>query len=124
MTATPRPALRRANDADIHPALAVVPAKEASTLRRSARPGDDSAKPDSGKSGSGKKGKKGKRYQGAGRSTSDTMRPGSNKKVDLKVKVPKSMRKEIRAISKASGASPDELVTEVLNAWLGDPRRL
>jgi hypothetical protein len=133
MTPQPRPALRRANDADVHPALAVVAAREATPMRLGAQPEEppDDRKKDkkspkgkAGGSGSAKATEAmGKPFQGAGRSTSDTLRAPSRKRVDLNVRVPKNIRKEVRAVAKASGTTPDDLVTEVLVAWLGDARR-
>lgn len=130
MKPQPRPALKRAEDADLHPALSVAPAavptQMTGGLRRAAEPTPDSPQ-DKAKSAKGAKTKgKGKKFQGAGRATSDSLRAKPDKDdklVTLDAKVPKKVRKEIRAIAKHSGTSVDAIVSQALTEWLGDPRR-
>ncbi|MDP4015122.1 MAG: hypothetical protein U0990_02840 [Candidatus Nanopelagicales bacterium] len=138
MTTRPRPALRRAPDADVHPALLLrldepeletgEAGKTGSALERA--PGTDKSskadKADAGKAGKSGKADKagGSSFLAAGHATSDSMRLGrpQGKKVDLKVKVPKSLRKQLRERAAQSDQTLDALVTEVLVAGLGDGR--
>lgn len=132
----PRPALRRADDADIHPALSAVPSEEGPVIRTRLREvGKDETitLPSKVKPAEKKprvkpsKQKEVKRatqpFLSAGKATSDVYRTHRDKKVSLDVKVPKSVRKAIRSVARASDSSPDELVTQILKDWLGDPRR-
>ncbi len=146
MKPQPRPALKRADDAELHPALSVEPtqlptrlAKDLAAQQRAAgqaatdRAGKsagkpagkaDKRKPDSGRFAKSEKGSK--PFQSAGQATSDSLRGKSDKRakqVRLDVQVPKKLRKELRAIAKHSGSSVDSIVTHALNDWLGDPRR-
>lgn len=122
MTApSPRPALRRAPDADVHPAApGGIPAPAdrpaATTLtplptprlhRLSAPPRgttSDSlrAKPQRTPAPRGRGGKKAPK----------------EKTVDLGIKVPKSLRKELRAAAKSAGRTPDEVVVSLIRAWV------
>lgn len=136
-TPQPRPALRRADDAGVHPALAVAPSQAPPALRPrpvAAEPpepgaGRPKAKPDKAKGKT--KGKNAKAQvaeqrqplRSAGHTTSDALRLSGSKRVTLQVRVPKSTRKQLRAVAKHSGTSVDELVVSALNDWLGDPRR-
>ncbi|MFN8126520.1 MAG: hypothetical protein U0R64_08460 [Candidatus Nanopelagicales bacterium] len=136
MKPQPRPALKRAEDADLHPALSVAPAQVPPRLVRdpavtpaATEPATGKAprKPD-GKAGKGKK--KGKNKAASDRpyqsgATSDVLRHGkqSNKQVQLKVTVPKRVRTELRAIAEQSGTPLDQIVGQALAEWLGDPRR-
>jgi hypothetical protein len=63
------------------------------------------------------------RFRGAGRATSDAILFNSSKRVALRVEVPKSVRDEIRQVARMSGAREDDLVSEILTAWLSEPRR-
>jgi hypothetical protein len=65
----------------------------------------------------------GRKFRAAGSATSDALRPARDKQVPLEVRVPRSTRKQVRAVAKHSGASVDEIVVTALNDWLGDPRR-
>jgi hypothetical protein len=65
----------------------------------------------------------GSRFQGAGRATSDAVLFEPDRRVPLSVLVPKSIRDEIRDVARLSGATQDELVSELLSAGLSDPRR-
>lgn len=136
MKPQPRPALKRAEDADLHPALAVAPTQLPTQLGRDTPQTPDVAvAQDRAKSkpkGKGKRkrkestGKDQPRFLSAGRATSDVLRPrerGDDKPAKLSVKVPKQVRKEIRAIAKHSGTSVDAIVAQALSEWLGDPRR-
>jgi hypothetical protein len=85
-TPQPRPALSRAPDAGVHP-VSARPIPEPPSLR-----------PLKG-----------------GAATSDTLRGAAKDKlVDLGVRVPKSVRKRVKAEAKARGMSMDEVVTLLL----------
>ena len=141
MKPQPRPALKRAEDADLHPALAVAPTQLPTQLGRDTpdtpdvavdvdvakkkskgkRKGKNKAKAKSAGDGS-----RDRPFLSAGRATSDVLRPHEregDKPVKLSVKVPKRVRKEIHAIAKHSGTSVDAIVGQALSEWLGDPRR-
>ena len=140
----PRPALRRAPDADVHPAM-VIPiqaglrtatvevdpppaaspkknkkAKKAAKATKAKKAKNKGKKPAKAQGGVAVKSK---RFLGAGRATSDVMLAHSPKRVALNVKVPRGIRDEIREVSRMSGASEDDLVSELLSAGLSDPRR-
>lgn len=138
MKPQPRPALKRAEDADLHPALSVAPAQLPTHLARDLTPAGSLAKagkPDTGKGKAKTKTKvsakaaktiDGKRFQSAGQATSDSLRARPDKDtklVKLSVKVPKRLRQEVRAIAKHSGGEVDDIVAQALSEWLGDPRR-
>lgn len=91
----PRPALQRAADADVHPVRGrSMPAP---------RSAGNSLRPSKG-----------------GPSTSDAIRgPAKDKLVDLGVRIPKSLRKELRARAKEEGVSVDELAATLLSSALG-----
>ena len=117
----PRPALRRAADADRHPALvSVVP--------QARKPTQDGAA--ASKSGKGKnKSKKSRKANllSAGRATSDTIIAGSKqkkppKKVQLVLELPKPLRKELRRRAKAAGVPVEEFTADLLAVWIGDDR--
>ena len=134
-TPTPRPALRRAADADVHPA---APGHSPRQLRHAAdlpvpRPDSDTdpTAPDTPVAPSGKSGGKGHRLSGPPTgTTSDMLRAAgkrgrraarglpAEKSVELTVKVPRSLRKEFRAAVKANRTDADEVVTSLLRAWL------
>lgn len=133
-TPTPRPALRKAADAHIHPAApghsprglrhAEEEAPDASD-QASGPPQDQPAPPEAAGPG-------GHRLSGPPTgTTSDSLRTGKGgrrrgqpdkapqeKLVTLDVQVPKSLRKELRAAAKASRHTPDEIVTALLRGWL------
>jgi hypothetical protein len=141
-TPAPRPALKKAADAHIHPA---APGHSLHSLRRAAeeapalpQPRDD-AEPITGAptpESSGTPSATGPdtphRLSGPLRgTTSDSLRAAakkarkpssgkaSEKPVDLGVKVPKSLRKDFRAAVKSDKKDPDAVVTALLKAWLG-----
>lgn len=132
-TPQPRPALRRADDAGVHPALAVAPSqappmrlRQAEPAQPELKPAKTKAKPKTGKGTSSSAETTAEARQplrSAGRATSDSLRPARDKKVVLQVKVPKSTRKQLRAVARHSGTSVDQLVVAALTDWLGDPRR-
>ena len=66
--------------------------------------------------GKGKGKQPGKRFTGAGKTTSDAVRIPRGKSVDLGVRVPKPLRKQIRRAAKSAGSTPDVLVAGVLAA--------
>lgn len=91
----PRPALSKAPDAGLHPV--------------SGRPLD-----------SGAPGKRGKGLKpGKGATAADAITgPAKDKYVDLGVRVPKSVRKRLRAEAKRADITPDELVATILSRAL------
>lgn len=139
-TPEPRPALRRADDAGVHPALAVAPSHAPPPFsvgsEEPAKPGKARRSPSprlkvapeaetETSKGGGKAARTagGRKFRAAGSATSDALRPARAKQVPLQVRVPKAIRKQLRAVAKNSGASLDEIVVTALNDWLGDPRR-
>ena len=127
-TPAPRPALKKAADAHIHPA---APGHSPRGLRQAA---DSEAAEDAGAAApadaAGESSEEGHRLSGPPHgTTSDSLRSGGrragrrgeggrNKLVDLGVQVPKGLRKELRAAAKASKRTPDEVVTALLRGWL------
>ena len=100
---TPRPALSRAPDADLHPV--------------SGRP-LPTAVPGGVKEGKGKSKAKSLK-PGKGASAADAITgPPKDKYVDLGARVPKSVRKRLRAEAKAQGVAPDDLLARILDAYL------
>lgn len=94
-----RPALTRAPDADLHPALA-------------ARPGTMGQKRPAAAGGIRSKGIP---------ATSDTLRPTkSDPLVTVKVKIPKSMRKRLRKRAKQREMPVEALAAEALATYLAD----
>jgi hypothetical protein len=139
-TPAPRPALKKAADAHIHPAApghslhTLRPAVDAPALpepRQDGEPASPGGAPLA--KSSGKSGEAGPhRLSGPLRgTTSDSLRAAAKKArhrpsgkaeekpVDLGVKVPKSLRKDFRAAVKAAKKDPDAVVTALLKAWLG-----
>lgn len=142
----PRPALRKAPDAHVHPA---APAHSAHRLGHAGQavpsvPGPPLPGPPASQDAVGAStaaapaAELGRKADGKGRglsgppggTTSDMLRAAgkagrraarglpAEKLVELTVKVPKSLRKEFRAAAKANRADPDEVVTSLLRAWL------
>lgn len=99
----PKPALSRAPDADLHPVSGrPLPA---------AIPGGVSDAEGKPKAKSLKPGK--------GASAADAITgPAKDKYVDLGSRVPKSVRKRLRAEAKAQGVTVDDLVARILDAYL------
>lgn len=126
-TPTPRPALRKAADAHIHPA---APGHSARGLRHAEDVAD--AEAPQPEPSDPQPTRAGHRLSGPPTgTTSDSLRTGKGgrrraradkapeeKRVDLGVQVPKSLRKELRAAAKASRRTPDEIVTALLRGWL------
>jgi hypothetical protein len=97
----PKPALARAADADLHPV--------------SGRP-LPSAVPGGVKQG---KGKSKSLKAGKGATAADAITgPAKDKYVDLAARVPKSVRKRLRAEAKAQAVTADDLVARILDAYL------
>ncbi len=140
-TPAPRPALKKAADAHIHPAApghslhTLRPAVDDSPMlpqpRQDADPssaGDAPLDKSSGRSGDAGPHRLSGPLRGT---TSDSLRAAAKKArtrpsgkaeekpVDLGVKVPKSLRKDFRAAVKADKKDPDAVVTALLRAWLG-----
>lgn len=114
MTNAPRPALRKAADAHVHPAAPhqarIIPTPRGLTpvvspagpLRGAT---SDSIRP------SGKNDLR--------RTTpSAPKRKASESRESLTIQVPKSLRKEFRAALKADGKKADDVVVALLRAWL------
>lgn len=114
-TPEPRPALRRADDGEVHPAAPratpekhLHPAPPAPAVAPTAshyKPGDLRARKAgvaSGRSGKTKKGKKGE----------------AGETVPLNVDVPKKLRKAIRRQAESESRSVDDLVTDALMGYL------
>ena len=105
---TPRPALSRAPDADLHPVSG----------RPLPAPIPGGVKEGKGKSKAqvvkAKSLKPGKGATGADAITG----PPKDKYVDLGARVPKSVRKRLRAEAKAQGVAPDDLLSRILDAYL------
>ncbi|MBM3686520.1 MAG: hypothetical protein FJW85_05910 [Actinobacteria bacterium] len=98
---TPRPALSRAADADLHPVSG----------RPLPAPVPGGVKEGKGKSTSLKPGK--------GATSADALTgPPKDKYVDLGARVPKSVRKRLRAEAKAQGVAADDLLSRILDAYL------
>jgi hypothetical protein len=136
-TPAPRPALRKAADAHIHPAApghslhTLRPASDTPVLpepRQDPEPTSPGAPPASpSPDGDATPHRLSGPLRGT---TSDSLRaagkkartrPGkaADKPVDLGVKVPKSLRKDFRAAVKADKKDPDAVVTALLRTWLG-----
>lgn len=99
---TPRPALRKAADSDVHP----ISANTASD--------SETSEPKERRKGKSLKAKRGK-------SSSDTIRVGKPKKrqddkpVAVTISVTKGQRKELKREAKARGISIEQLIAERLN---------
>lgn len=105
----PRPSLSKSADADVHPAL---PATEVVVAPPEPAPVVAGEKPASKKS---KKKQSNPLMAGRGKATSDAIRGKSkDKNVDLGVKVPKSLRKQLRQEAVRRGITVDDLVTILL----------
>jgi hypothetical protein len=137
---TPRPALRKAPDASVHPAAPVVgPADPPAVVEPSARaassatPRPTHLRPVVGLGGvtsdglrkapEEKKSKKGKgqaKTKTKGKVDKESKKAAKvhMRRVDLKVKVPKEVRQALRTNAKARGTSVDDVVTNVLQGWL------
>lgn len=136
-TPAPRPALKKAADAHIHPA---APGHSLHSLRPAA-PDPDPGMPvpaepspqaplatPSGRANDTAQHRLSGPLRGT---TSDSLRSAAKKArtrpsgkaaekpVDLGVKVPKSVRKDFRAAVKADKRDPDAVVTALLKTWLG-----
>ena len=99
----PKPALSRAPDANLHPV--------------SGRP-LPAAIPGGVKDAKGKSKAKSLK-PGNGASAADAITgPAKDKYVDLGSRVPKSVRKRLRAEAKAQGVTVDDLVARILDAYL------
>lgn len=134
---TPRPALRKAPDATIHPAAPVaddsldpvVNPKSAKKAGKQLEARPTHLRPVVGLGGSTsdvlRRAPEGddKKGQGKNKSKGDKKRAKKaakvhQRRVDLKVKVPKDVRRALRSNAKARGTSVDDVVTNVLQGWL------
>ncbi len=99
----PRPALRKAPDADVHP-VAAVPTVVAAPTLPAPRPAE--LRP----------------VVGIGGRTSDTLvrKPAKKvKKSTLEVKVPKTLLKSASQVAKSRGEKLDDVVTMALQGYVG-----
>jgi hypothetical protein len=128
-TPAPRPALKKAADAHIHPAAPGHPAgalRPAAVLEAEAAAAEAAASaqaagtPPAGARLTGPlRGTTSDSLRAAGKTSRRQARQQQEKRVELTVKVPKSLRKDFRAALKADGKDADEVVTALLRAWLG-----
>lgn len=99
---TPRPALRKAADSDVHP------------ISTNTQSDSDSSEPKQRRKGESLKVKRGK-------SSSDTLRVGKPKKrgndrpIDVTITVTKAQRRDLKREAKARGISLEQLIAERLN---------
>lgn len=117
---TPEP-LAKAPDADVHPvtgpASAPAPATPPPPSTPVAPPADASTADETTSRAKVKR----KSLKRKGKATSDALLGApKDKLVDLDVRVPKSVRKRLRAEAKERGLSPDAIVTAILDAALDD----
>ena len=124
-TPAPRPALRKAADAHIHPAApghpvgALRPASEIEAEAARAAEPTTPAIPEQRRLSGPLRGTTSDSLRAAGRAGRRRASNGAaEKKVELTVKVPKSLRKDFRAALKADKKDADEVVTALLRAWL------
>jgi len=111
--ATPEP-LAKAPDADVHPVTGPA-SPPASTV-----PPTPAIELESDEPATAPKVKR-KSLKRKGKATSDALLGApKDKLVDLDVRVPKSVRKRLRAEAKERGLSPDAIVTAILDAALDD----
>lgn len=132
----PRPALRKAPDARVHPAAPVVGpdpppgvvqappkpmagAKAPTHLRPVVGIGGSTSDvlrrvPDDASKAAAKKAKK------QSKKAAKAERKRRQARVELQVKVPKDVRNQLRKNAKARGTSVDDVVTSVLEGWLRD----
>lgn len=120
-TPQPRPALRRAPDADLHPALVVAPEQvpplrpvsEAPVAKKKEEP---AAKKKS-KAPQRPAGRTGAQiFLSAGHATSDVWR--SSKQVQVKVSLPKAVRKELKHVAAATNSSVEQVIARAVREWL------
>ncbi len=124
---TPEQPLAKAADADVHPVTgraAPAPVVPAPVVPAAAAP--PRAAPDLSRYDDPPPKDKPKRKSlkpGKGSATSDAILGATKDKlVDLGVRVPKSVRKRLKAEAKERGLSPDAIVTAILDAALDDRR--
>ena len=107
----PRPALQRAADATVHPVSGRVESGPVESSKQAKKPRKNGATSDSIRSATASD-PSATPAKGA-KSAKD-----SGKQVDLDVKVPKALRKKVRAAAKQRKVSPDALVSDILRAAL------
>ncbi|MGB7980198.1 MAG: hypothetical protein WCF36_05340 [Candidatus Nanopelagicales bacterium] len=139
----PRPALRKAADAHIHPAApghalhtllpatqnpmaaVALPAPRTDTQGTVTQPADAAHEagnqdaPPSHRLSGPLRGTTSDGLRAATRRARPARAGKSEKTVDLGVQVPKSVRKEFRAAARADHKDPDVIVTALLKSWLG-----
>lgn len=135
---TPRPALRKAPDATVHPAAPVAAADSRPAVvpppksKKAERSGPAQLRPVVGLGGStsdvlrrapdedktaGKAPSK-KKQSKKERKRAEQRAAAHQRRVDLKIRVPKEVRRALRKNAKARGTSVDDVVTNVLQGWL------
>ena len=124
---TPEQPLAKAADADVHPVhgrAAPAPVVPAPVVPAPTAPAPAAAVPARYDVPPPKEKAKRKSLKpGKGSATSDAILGATKDKlVDLGVRVPKSVRKRLKAEAKERGLSPDAIVTAILDAALDDRR--
>ncbi len=123
----PRPALRKAPDATVHPAAPVAAEEtKAPVVVPTERARQAHLRPVVGLGGltsdvlrsAPKDSKSGKRAAKEAKKRAKKERELHQRRVDLHVKVPKSVRTKLRKNAKARGTSVDDVVASVLEGWL------
>ncbi len=117
----PRPALRKAPDADIHPAIAdpsqvtvdlrSPPAVSIPAVSIPAPPTVDTGR-------TGAKGKVTKQADSKKAKSKSNAARRNGKRIELHVRVPRTVRSHLRDTAKARGTSVDDVVSTVLEGWL------
>ncbi|MFM2437712.1 MAG: hypothetical protein RLZ55_523 [Actinomycetota bacterium] len=128
----PRPALRKAPDASVHPAAPVVgPDSPPGIVQPKPMPGGKAPthlRPVVGIGGSTSdvlrrvpadpKDAAAKKAKKQSKKAAKAERKRRQQRVELQVKVPKDVRNQLRKNAKARGTSVDDVVTSVLEGWL------
>ncbi len=114
----PRPALRKAPDADIHPA---IPQTDQATIDlRAATQATPAIKHEVSVTSTVPEPKKAEPKKDSTKKA--LVHPKAHKRkakrIALRVKVPRSVRSQLRATAKARGTSVDDVVSTVLEGWL------
>ncbi len=112
----PRPALRKAPDADIHPAIAdpdhvTVDLRSQPAVSIPAPPTVDTGR-------IGTKGKVTKQADSKKAKSKSNAARRKGKRIELHVRVPRTVRSQLRDTAKARGTSVDDVVSTVLEGWL------
>lgn len=117
MPREPRPALRRADDGEVHPA---APRSAPEQHIHPAPHAPAAAMPDRSGQASGKSSGRGS-GQGSDQQRSEPTPPPvtfDGKRVSLTVEVPKPLRKHLRKVATRDGRSVDDVVVDALTRYL------